>query len=104
MKRGTKDSMLDDLASKDIYVSVSKTPASTKFIWHLSPEDAETREDSKRKSPNSKYLQGLSACITMMVLWGIFWQVNNQLIPQLLNSIRFSRPDQNPLAQVNYNA
>jgi hypothetical protein len=54
--------------------------------------------------PQTKYLQSLSACITMMVLWGIVWQGNKQLLSQLLSSIRFSRPNQNPLAHVHYYA
>jgi hypothetical protein len=106
MKGVTKDSkpyVIYVLASKNIYASVLKTMAMTNFIWQ-NPKDVEEQEEVKRRSPQSKYLQGLSACITVLVLWGIFWQVNNHLLPQLMSSFRFSRPEQSPFAQVEYNA
>jgi hypothetical protein len=111
MKR--KDLMLDGFTSNNMYVSVLKTPTATQVTWSPRPSprlstpkgiDVGTPRGSKRRDPQSKYLQALSACITMMVLWGSFRQVNTHLLPQLWRSIRFSRPDQNPLAQVNYNA
>jgi hypothetical protein len=106
MKGATKDSkhfVIHVLASKNIYASVLKTIAMARFIWH-NPSDVEDQEEVKRKSLQSKYLQGLSACGTVLVLWGIFWQVNNHLLPQLKSSLNFSQPELSPLAQVYYNA
>ncbi|CAM6093646.1 unnamed protein product [Calypogeia fissa] len=84
MKRSTKESVQDLLASKELYVSVSKSPSVTKLIWRIDPfTSGAENSDLKRKGPEAKYLQILSACLTAVVLWGIYWQVHNHLIPQL---------------------
>ncbi|CAM6126828.1 unnamed protein product [Calypogeia fissa] len=84
MKRSTKESVQDLLASKELYVSVSKSPSVTKLIWRIDPlSSGAENSDLKRKAPEAKYLQILSACLTAVVLWGIYWQVHNHLIPQL---------------------